>query len=68
MKEAFIEAAEAPFCNFKNKSEIVASIKDVQLSQNTVTWQCERMAVDVEKQLKKNNASVSLLNLMSQLT
>ncbi|KAL7369700.1 hypothetical protein ABVT39_005989 [Epinephelus coioides] len=36
VKEAFIEAADALFDEFKNKTEIVAAIKDVQLSRNIV--------------------------------
>ncbi|XP_049444494.1 general transcription factor II-I repeat domain-containing protein 2-like [Epinephelus fuscoguttatus] len=54
VKEAFIEAADALFDEFKNKMEIVAAIKDVQLSRNTVTRQCEAMTEDVEGQLKKD--------------
>ncbi|CAK6965166.1 general transcription factor II-I repeat domain-containing protein 2A-like [Scomber scombrus] len=37
VKEAFIEAADALFGEFKNKTEIVTAIKDMQLSRNTVT-------------------------------
>ena len=36
IKEAFLEAADSLFENTKNKSEIVSSIKDLQLSRNTV--------------------------------
>ncbi len=54
VKEAFIEAADALFGEFKNKTEIVSTIKDMQLSRNTVTRRCEGMAEDVETQLKKD--------------
>ncbi|CAK6982894.1 zinc finger BED domain-containing protein 5-like isoform X1, partial [Scomber scombrus] len=54
VKEAFIEAADALFGEFKNKTEIVTAIKDMQLSRNTVTRRCEGMAEDVESQLKKD--------------
>ena len=54
MKEAFLEAADSLFDDFKNKTEIVKAIKEVQLSLNTTTRQCEGMAVDVEEQLWKD--------------
>lgn len=54
VKEAFIETADALFGEFKNKTEIVAAIKDMQLLRNTVTRRCERMAEDVQTQLKKD--------------
>lgn len=54
VKEAFLEAADSLFDDFKNKTEIVKAIKDVQLSRNTTTRRCEGMAVDVEEQLRKD--------------
>lgn len=33
VKEAFIEGGEVLFANFKNKSEIMSAIKDMQLSR-----------------------------------
>lgn len=56
VKEAFIEAADVLFGNFKNKTEIVSTIKDMQLSRNSVTRRCEGMAEDVETQLKDIDA------------
>ncbi len=47
VKEAFIEATDALFGEFKNKTEIVSTLKDMQLSRNTVTRRCEGMAEDV---------------------
>lgn len=41
VKEALVEAADAFFGEFKSKTEIVAAIKDMQLSRNTITRQCE---------------------------
>ncbi|KAI2655782.1 General transcription factor II-I repeat domain-containing protein 2 [Labeo rohita] len=54
VKEPFVEAADALFGDFKNESDITAAIKDVQLSRGTYTQQCERIAEDVEAQLRKD--------------
>ena len=43
VKEAFIEAADSLFINFKNKDEIMSAIKDSRLPRNTVTRQFEGM-------------------------
>ena len=51
MKEAFLDAVDSLFDNFKNKTEIMKAIKEVQLSHNTTTRRCE---VDVEEQLRKD--------------
>lgn len=67
VKEAFIEAVGVLFGHFKNKMEIVSTIKDMQLSRNTVTRRCEGMAEDVETQLKMH-VSVSPSSLTCQLT
>ena len=37
VKEAFVEAADSLFRDFKNKAEILSSIKALQLSRSTVT-------------------------------
>jgi hypothetical protein len=50
IKEAFIEATDSG--DFKKKTELMASINDIQLSRNTVT-RCEGIA---ENQLKKDIA------------
>jgi Domain of unknown function (DUF4371)/Spin-doc zinc-finger/hAT family C-terminal dimerisation region len=52
IKEAFLEAADSLFDSFKNKSEIMASIKDMPLSRNTVTRRMEAMSEDVTVQLQ----------------
>ena len=54
VKEAFIEAADALFRDYKNKTEIVNAIKAVQLSRSTVTRRCEVMAEDLTQQLLKD--------------
>ncbi|XP_072769214.1 general transcription factor II-I repeat domain-containing protein 2-like [Nerophis lumbriciformis] len=51
VKEAFVEAADSLFRNFKNKAEILSSIKAVQLSRCTVTRRCEVIAEDLTRQL-----------------
>lgn len=48
IKEAFTESAEYLFRNFKNKSEIISAIKDLQLSRPTVTRRIEIMNKDLE--------------------
>ena len=47
VKEAFIEAANSMFRDFKNKAEISYSIKALQLSRRIVTRRCEAMAEDL---------------------
>ena len=54
VKEAFVEAAESLFGDFKNKAEIMSSIKALQLSRHTVTRRCESMAEDVTQQMWKD--------------
>lgn len=51
MKEAFLEAADSLFATFKNKAEIVAAIKDMPLSRQTVTRRVELMAEDISSQI-----------------
>ncbi|XP_066494918.1 uncharacterized protein [Tiliqua scincoides] len=54
VKEAFVEAADALFQDFKNKAVILSSIKALQLSRSTVTRRCEAMAEDVTQQMWKD--------------
>ena len=51
IKEAVAEAADSLFQDFKNKLEILSSIKAPQLSRSTVTQRCEVMAEDLTQQL-----------------
>ena len=55
VKEAFIEAADSLFENFKNKNEIMSAIKNLQLSRSTVTRRIEgiekNFAVELERDI-----------------
>ncbi|XP_072397972.1 protein FAM200C-like [Diabrotica undecimpunctata] len=53
VKEAFIEAANVLFQDFKNKTDMSA-IKEVQLSHPTVTRRIEIIGKDLESQVKSN--------------
>ena len=63
VKEAFIEAANSLFRNFKNKPEILGSIKVLQLSRNTGTRRSEAIAEDVTRQLWKDIADCECFSL-----
>jgi len=65
VKEAFLEAVDSLFGNFKNKTEIVKAIKEVQLYRNMTTRWCEGMAVDVEEQLRKDIVVLLMLSMLS---
>ena len=54
VKEAFIEASDALFKEFKNKTEIMSAVKAVQLTRNTVTRRCEMMGDNLVQQLAKD--------------
>ena len=54
VKEAFIEAADSLFGNFKNKDEIMSEIKDLQLSRSKVTRRFEGMEENLAAQLEKD--------------
>ena len=54
VKKAFVEAADSFFRDFKNKGEILSSIKALQLSRSTVTRRYEAMSEDVTQQMGKN--------------
>nr|XP_022908263.1 general transcription factor II-I repeat domain-containing protein 2A-like [Onthophagus taurus] len=62
-KEAFLEASEKLFCNFKNKNEILNAIKDLQLSRRTVTRRIEDMNENVIQQLEEDIYSCSFFSL-----
>lgn len=63
IKEPFLEAADSLFRDFKNRPEIVSSIKSLQLSRSTVTWPCEAMAKDVTQKLWRDIANCECLSL-----
>ncbi|XP_024084337.1 uncharacterized protein LOC112127492 [Cimex lectularius] len=52
VKEAFIEAGETLFGDFKNKTEIMSAIRELQLSRPTVTRRIEVMCQDIADKLK----------------
>ena len=70
VKEAFIEAADSVFKNFKNKNEIMSGIKDLQLLRSTVTRCFEGMEENLAAELEEILVGVSVFqfNLMSQQT
>jgi hypothetical protein len=53
-KEAFLEASDSLFDSFKNKSEIISAIKDLQLLRRTVMRRTEEMNCDFIEQLTKD--------------
>ena len=63
VKEAFVEAADSLFRDFKNKAEILSSIKALQLSRSTVTRRSEAMAEDLTQQLWKDVADCESFSL-----
>ena len=63
VKEAFIEAADSLFRDFKNKPKSLGSIKALQLSRNTVTRHSEAIAEDLIRQLWKNIADCECFSL-----
>ena len=52
VKEACVEAADSFFWDFKNKIEILSSIKALQLSRSKVTQLCEIMAEDLTQEIE----------------
>ncbi|XP_072377744.1 zinc finger BED domain-containing protein 5-like [Diabrotica undecimpunctata] len=54
VKKASIEAANVLFEDFKNKTDIMSVIKEVQLSRPTVTRCIEIMGKDLESQVKSD--------------
>ena len=63
MIKAFVEAADSLFQDFKNKLEILSSIKALQLSTSTVTQLCEVMAEDWTQQLRRDIADCECFSL-----
>ncbi|KAL3279120.1 hypothetical protein HHI36_016634 [Cryptolaemus montrouzieri] len=52
VKETFIEAGETLFGDFKNKTEIMSAIRELQLFRPTVTSRIEVMSQDMANKLK----------------
>ena len=63
IKEAFVEAADSLFRDFKNKLEISSSIKALQLSRCTVTQRCEVVAENLTQQLRRDIADCGCFSL-----
>ena len=63
VKDEFIEAADSLFRDFKNKPEILGSIKALQLSRNTVTRRSEAIAEDLTRKLWKDIADCECFSL-----
>ncbi|KAL2087224.1 hypothetical protein ACEWY4_018283 [Coilia grayii] len=63
VKEAFLEAADSLFRDFKNKPEIMSSIKALQLSRNSVTRHCEMMGDNLTQQLRRDIADCECFSL-----
>lgn len=63
IKEAFLEGNEKLFSNFKNKSEILNAIKDLQLFRRTVTHRIEDMNKNVTRQLEDDIQSGRFFSL-----
>lgn len=63
VKEAFVEAADTLFQDFKNKAKILSSIKALQLSRSTVARRSEAMAQDLMQQLWKDIADCECFSL-----
>lgn len=53
-KKAFIEAADSLFSDFKNKSEIISSINEMQLSRNTIAKRVDEISSDLKDQLMQD--------------
>ena len=63
IKEAFVEATDSLSRDFKNKPELLSSIKALQLSLSTVTQRCEVMAEDLTQQLQRDIADCKCFSL-----
>ncbi|XP_069470005.1 general transcription factor II-I repeat domain-containing protein 2B-like [Ambystoma mexicanum] len=63
VKEAMLATADSLFQDFKNYSQIIAAIKDVQLSGNTVVRRIEVMSEDVDLQLRSDLEKCDFMSL-----
>ncbi|XP_069476392.1 general transcription factor II-I repeat domain-containing protein 2-like [Ambystoma mexicanum] len=63
VKEAMLATADSLFQDFKNYSQIIAAIKDVQLSGNTVVHRIEVMSEDVDLQLRSDLEKCDFMSL-----
>ena len=51
IKEIFLEISDSLFKDFKNKTEIVSIVQDLQLSRNTVMRRIEKIGGNIREQL-----------------
>ena len=63
IKEAFLEMSDSLFNDFKNKDEINAAIKNVQLSRNSVMRRIEKMSENIREQLYNDIKGCSCFSL-----
>ncbi|KAL3286066.1 hypothetical protein HHI36_000579 [Cryptolaemus montrouzieri] len=63
VKEAFIKAGETSFGDFKNKTEIISAIRELQLFRPTVTRRIEVMSQDIADELKYDIMKCSYFSL-----
>ncbi|XP_069494446.1 general transcription factor II-I repeat domain-containing protein 2-like [Ambystoma mexicanum] len=63
LKEAMLATADSLFQDFKNYSQIIAVIKDVQLSGNTVVCRIEVMSEDVDLQFRSDLEKCDFMSL-----
>ncbi|KAL4104036.1 hypothetical protein QTP88_019349 [Uroleucon formosanum] len=63
IKEAFKEASDSLFTDFKNKSEIVGAISSIQLSSNTVVRRIEAISSNQKTQLQTDLSKCSYFSL-----
>ncbi|OCT57256.1 hypothetical protein XELAEV_18003767mg, partial [Xenopus laevis] len=54
VKDAMVTVAHTLFQDFKNKSDIMSAIQDLQLSGNTITRRTEAMSDDICHQMKRD--------------
>lgn len=62
-KQAFLEAVDSLFGDFKNKSDIVTAINNMQLTRNTVTRRVDELSSDLQEQLMQDINSCQALSL-----
>lgn len=63
VKETFLEISESLFNDFKNKTEIISAIQELQLSRNTVMRRIEKMSGNVKEQLYNDIKSCTCFSL-----
>jgi len=62
LKTAFIQCSEHLFDDFKNKTEILARIKEIPLSARTVQRRINNMAADIDIQIRNDILSSEVIS------